>query len=335
MDIKGRDGQDIPKPINSEMNGAMDDTGPRDLEDRLLQGSIDLHAHAYPEFSTKIRGRVDDIQWAELARAAGMRAIVMKSQVFPTVERAHLVQKVVPGIRVYGGIALNHSMGGLNPLAVEVTGELGGKIVWMPTWGSKNDLSRSQFYLTRMKAFLKTLDQVVPGPEAGIEILDNGGLKPVVKEIVQVAKAHGMIISSGHLSVRESLVLVEECQRHDVPFLLGHPFSRSVGASVIDQQEISKRGGYIEHCFITTMPMHQRLEFSKIVEAIRTVGPSQTVLTTDAIQTWNPPPPEVMRMYIASLLHHGVSEKSIRMMIQENPAKMLGLETTAAGRDTA
>jgi len=74
------------------------------------------------------------------------------------------------------------------------------------------------------------------------------------------------------------------------------------------------------------MPMHQRLELSRIVEAIQEIGPSQTVLTTDAIQTWNPPPPELMRMYIASLLQLNIEEEAIRRMIQENPVKILGLD---------
>jgi hypothetical protein len=68
------------------------------------------------------------------------------------------------------------------------------------------------------------------------------------------------------------------------------------------------------------------LELSKIVEAIQEVGPSRTVLTTDAIQTWNPPPPELMRMYVGSLLQLNVNEEAIRKMIQENPSKILGLE---------
>jgi hypothetical protein len=297
-----------------------------DIEDELLQGAIELHAHGYPEFSLHMRGRVTDIEWAELARAAGMRAIVIKSQVFPTVERALLVRKVVQGIDVFGGLTLNHPLGGLNPLAVEIAGELGGKLVWMPTWGSKNDLSKSRFYLSRMKGYLKTLDSVVPNAEAGIEILEGGRLKAVVKDIVQIARDHEMVISSGHLSLEESLVLVEECTRFGVPFLLAHPFSRSVGASIEDQKEVARRGGYVEHCFITTMPMHQRLELSKIVEAIEAVGPEQTVLTTDAIQTWNPPPPEVMRMYIASLLQLKVDLAAIRTMTRDNPKKILKLD---------
>jgi hypothetical protein len=296
-----------------------------DIEDQLLQGAIELHAHAYPEFSLRMRGRVNEIEWAKLARAAGMRAIVMKSQVFPTVERANFVRRVVEGIEVFGGITLNHPMGGLNPLAVEVAGELGGKAIWMPTWGSKNDLSKSQFYLTRMKAYVRTLNEIVPGPEAGIEIVDGGKLKPVVKEIVQIARDHKMYVSSGHLSIQESLALVEECTKQGVFFTLAHPFSRSVGASIEEQKEVAKRGGYIEHCFITTMPMHQRLELSKIVEAIQEVGPARTVLTTDAIQTWNPPPPELMRMYVASLLQLKVEEDAIRTMVQKNPEKILGL----------
>jgi hypothetical protein len=297
-----------------------------DIEDQLLQGAIELHAHAYPEFSLRMRGRVHEIEWAQLARAAGMRAIVMKSQVFPTVERANLVRRVVEGIEVFGGITLNHPVGGLNPLAAEVAGELGGKAIWMPTWSSKNDLSKSQFYLNRMKAYIRTLSQIVPGPEAGIEIVDGGKLKPVVKEIVQIARDHKMYVSSGHLSIQESLVLVEECSKEGVPFTLAHPFSRSVGASIEEQKEVAKRGGYVEHCFITTMPMHQRLELSRIVEAIQEVGPSRTVLTTDAIQTWNPPPPELMRMYVASLVQLNVEEEAIRKMIQENPSKILGLD---------
>jgi hypothetical protein len=300
-----------------------------ELEDRILQGAIDLHAHSFPEFSLRMRGRVEAIEWAEMARAAGMRAIVMKSQVFPTVEKAQVVRKAVPGIEVFGGIALNHSIGGLNPFAVEVAGELGGKLVWMPTWSSRNDLSKSQFYLGRMKRFFRTLDRLVPGPEAGIDILEGGKLKPVVKEIVQIAREHRMVVSSGHISFTESLVLAEECQRQGVPFLLAHPFSRSVGASIEEQKELASRGGYVEHCFITAMPMHQKIELSRIVDAIREVGPARTVLTTDGGQAWNAPPPELMRMYIGSLLYLGVSEDALRQMIQENPAKILGLDEQA------
>ncbi len=306
-----------------------EESKPLDIEDKLLVGAIDLHAHAYPEFSLRMRGRVTEIEWAKLARSAGMRAIVMKSQVFPTVERALITRQLVSGLDIFGGITLNHSIGGLNPLAVEVAAELGGKVVWMPTWSSKNDLSHSRFYLNRMSQYIHSVDAVVPGPEAGIDILEGGKLKSVVADIIQIARDHGMAISSGHISVKESLVLVEACVNQGVPFFLAHPFSRSVGASIEQQKEIAKRGGFIEHCFITAMPMHQRLDLKMIAEAIGEIGAEQTILTTDAIQTWNPPPPELLRMFVASLLHLGIEETSIQQMIQVNPAYILGLEPAA------
>jgi hypothetical protein len=122
------------------------------------------------------------------------------------------------------------------------------------------------------------------------------------------------------------MALADECTRQGVPFLFAHPFSRSVGGTIEEQQEIAKRGGYVEHCFITTMPMHQKLEMSRIAESIQAVGPERTVLTTDGGQSWNAPVPELMRMFIGSLLYLKVEEKAIQMMVQENPAKILGLD---------
>src|SRR3546814_17841203 len=39
-------------------------------------------------------------------------------------------------ISVYGGIALNHTVGGLNPYAVELALRMGGRVVWFPTLAS-------------------------------------------------------------------------------------------------------------------------------------------------------------------------------------------------------
>ncbi len=46
-------------------------------------------------------------------------------------------------------------------------------------------------------------------------------------------------------------------------------------------------------------------------------------------QAWNPPPPELMCMFIGLLLYRGVGIESILQMIQENPGKILGLDEKA------
>ena len=75
-------------------------------------GVIDMHVHSHPD----VFGRnMDDIDVAQLAKARGMRGIVLKNHVSETASRAALVMKVVPGIEVFGGIVLNKAVGGINP----------------------------------------------------------------------------------------------------------------------------------------------------------------------------------------------------------------------------
>src|SRR5580704_13379804 len=101
-----------------------------------LQGAYDLQVHVAPDV---IARRIDDLDLAKEFLAMGLRGFVLKSHYFPTAERAQVVTKAVPGIRAFGAIALNHSIGGLNPVAVELAGRSGAKIVWMPTVDAANE----------------------------------------------------------------------------------------------------------------------------------------------------------------------------------------------------
>src|SRR4029453_15619575 len=79
-------------------------------------GGIDMHVHSHPD----VFGRnMDDIDVAQLAKARGMRGIVLKNHISKTASRAAPVIKVVPGIEVFGGTVLNSAVGGINPAAVE------------------------------------------------------------------------------------------------------------------------------------------------------------------------------------------------------------------------
>src|SRR5439155_18342628 len=103
-----------------------------------LNGVIDIHAHADPDSMAR---SIDAIDLAKLAKSRGMRGLVLKNHYESTASIAFLVRKEVPGIEVFGGIALNLSVGGVNAAAVErmvmVKGGL-GKVVWMPTHDAEN-----------------------------------------------------------------------------------------------------------------------------------------------------------------------------------------------------
>src|SRR2546426_8403003 len=103
---------------------------------KALEGAYDLKVHVGPDV---IARRIDDIDCAKEFLAHGMKGFVLKSHYIQTGERAQVVTKAVPGSKVFGAVTLNHSVGGLNPVAVEITGRSGWQIVWIPTVDRQNE----------------------------------------------------------------------------------------------------------------------------------------------------------------------------------------------------
>src|SRR5213083_2203741 len=127
------------RPQGSDMTPDMTSDVPIQVSDRAwkaLEGAYDLQVHVGPDV---IARRIDDIDCAKEFLARGMKGFVLKSHYIQTGERAQVVTKAVPGSRVFGAVTLNHSVGGLNPVAVEIAGRSGCKIVWFPTVDAKNE----------------------------------------------------------------------------------------------------------------------------------------------------------------------------------------------------
>src|SRR5437879_13008402 len=103
---------------------------------KAREHAYDMQVRVGPDV---IARRIDDIDCAREFLARGMNGFVLKSHYIQTGERAQVVTKAVPGSRVFGAVTLNHSVGGLNPVAVELAGRTGCKIVWMPTVDAENE----------------------------------------------------------------------------------------------------------------------------------------------------------------------------------------------------
>jgi hypothetical protein len=297
--------------------------------DVLLRGALDLHAHGSPEFTTAMPGRLPNTEWARLAAQAGMRGFVLKSHIFPTMGTCAAVAAEVPELLVLPSITLNPPAGGLSPLSAELAINAGARVVWMPTWSARQASPTRSIFLERMQPYVGSLDPAF-WPVHGLSVLDgSGALLPEAEQILALCAAHGVVVASGHLPIAASRVLCRRARELGAPFVLTHPLSASVGATIEDQLAIVADGGFIEHVFIGCMPMHQRMDPRRIVEAIAAVGPEHCLMSSDAIENWNPPEPEVMRMYIATMLALGVTADDVYRMTHDNPARVLGLAEAA------
>ena len=169
---------------------------------QTLQGAIDMHAHAAPDGTPR---KLDVLDLARVAKAAGMRAIVIKNHYEPTASLAYVVRKAVPGIEVFGGISLDLTVGGVNPAAVEwMTKVEGGygKVVWLPTFDSE-----SQVRLTGAQR-----------PFA--PVTRDGKILPEVLAVIALAAKHDLVLETGHSAPPESLLIIAEAKRQRVKHVL-------------------------------------------------------------------------------------------------------------------
>jgi hypothetical protein len=292
--------------------------------DQLLEGAIDLHCHGYPEISPDVKMRVEDLEAARLAAAAGMKGFVLKSHMWPTVGRVYQMKNQISGVEVWPTMAINTSSGGFSPWVVESALRQGVKVLWMPTWSARNDIQRGGFSRL-MKGWLTTINQIEP--EDGLTVFDDSGkIDRKVKEVLALAKDYDVAVSTGHLSPEEGLAIGREAQKMGFKKLIFcHPDSRSVGAQMEHIKEMAEMGFFIEFTFLGLLPAFYRISIQEVARRIKEVGAERSVLTTDSFFEWASPPSEMMRMFISSLLTQGITADEIGIMARKNPSEMLNL----------
>ena len=294
------------------------------LGDKLLEGAIDLHCHGYPELSFDLKTRVEDIEACQLAAQAKMKGLVLKSHMWPTVDKVYQLKNQIKEIEIWSSITLNTSSGGFSPWAVESALKQGAKVIWMPTWSAKNDIQRGGIS-NLMKTYLPTLEQLKI--EDGLTVFNNSGeIDGKVKEILSLAKDYDVAISTGHLSVDESLAIGREARKMGFKKLIFcHPASNAVNAQTEHIRAMAEMNFFIEFTFIIMLPLHHRISPKEVCSWIKQIGAKRFILTTDAFYEWPPPPCELMRMFIGILLKEGVTEEEIKTMVRTNPEELLNV----------
>lgn len=284
----------------------------------LLHGAVDTHVHSAPDL---VERRLDDLELARQARDRGMAALVLKNHFFTTVFRARLVEQQVPGIRLLGSIVLNQPMGGMNPWAVEAAAQAGARVVWMPTFQSRNQVTfQARPGVARHRAHLDVhgLDPVVSvfGPD--------GQLTPATEHVLEVIRDRGLVLATGHLTPDETERLTARAATIGLrKIVVTHPELAMVAMSLELQRRLADRGVFFERTLNTVVGSESTMTMAELAARIRQVGPASTILATDFGQTTNPPPVEGFELYVRGLLESGFQPAEVRQMASENARSLL------------
>ena len=290
---------------------------------KCLEGAYDVQIHVGPDV---IPRRIDDIDCAREFLAHGLKGFVLKSHYVQTGERAQVVRKAVPGFKAYGAITLNHSVGGFNPVAVELAGRSDCRIVWMPTVDAENETAgRADGGSDKLPFWAKiqrelAAEGISPPP---LNAVDASGkvVEPARRCLERIAK-HNMILATGHLGRREIFALVREARAIGVKkVLVTHAEFPSQSLTGDEQKELADLGAIVEHCFTTTYT--NKAPWDTAFANIRKTGVSRTLISTDHGQTINPPVAEGFAMFAQRLLDAGFSVEEVRTMAVTNPTRFI------------
>ena len=284
-----------------------------------LTNAFDLHIHSMPSLFTRTG---TDLDMALHAEDAGLAGILLKNHFESTVGRASLVDGMVEGTRVFGGLVLNHFTGGLNPVAVETALALGAKQIWMPsldaaghaeTFGHTGGFGYQESGLTGRRTPIGILDEHLR-------------LKEEAKTVVALVRDAGAVLGTAHLSRHEIFVLAEFC--HALGFkglLITHPYFTPPGLAVSDQIELAGMDATIELCGGNLYPIPGTARLDDYLASVAEVGPGSLIITSDAGQPRKSLPAEVLRVFCQCLMDKGVSQELVDVMTKDNPARLLGL----------
>jgi hypothetical protein len=291
----------------------------------LLNGFIDIQLHLAPD---TVKRACDDIEFARDATKAGYRGFIIKDHHAISAGRAYDLRRQFPHLAIYGGIVLNHYVGGFNPDAVEAAIKLGAKQVWMPTFSSKNHFKHFGVYglpgLVPTKEVKKRNPSASSDESRGLSIFqrrDSVELKGDVQEIVAMVADANIILGTGHIALDEIFALLDYAKKVGVKkFVVTHPEFSATNWSVENQMKLAERGAVLEHC------ANQNFNAKLWATNIEKVGPEHCVLSSDSGQIKKGNPAIAMRKYIEDLMSEGVKERELEIMAKKNPAQLLDLD---------
>ncbi len=295
--------------------------------DAILKGGIDPHVHSGPSIAP--RG-IDHLDLVRQMSEAGFAAVVTKDHDYAGVATAALITKHYPELhtKIFSGIALNNTVGGINPYAVEHTAAMGGKIVWMPTLAAENHLRWE-----KTASFAHPASTQKMRPPAPVPVLDaNKKVLDSVKDVLDVIAKTGMVLASGHLHVSETWLVFEEAQRRGVKGLIfTHP-EDIVDASLNDVRGIAAMGAMVEHslAFFLDGSKFKTRSADDLRQQIEAAGVDSTILCSDLGQAGVFSPLEGFRIGAALCMDLGYKDEDIHKMVSSNAARVLGLETLVA-----
>jgi hypothetical protein len=291
----------------------------------LMQGALDLHCHGGPSL---IPRRIDAVTAARQAAAAGLSAVLMKDHHLPTARdvlyaKEYVLKKEGLKVDLMGAIALNHSVGGINPYAVEVALFFGARIVYLPTVSSRSHREHEKKVAAKVR-FPPTAKKLLETEP--IYLLDqHGHLPPQLSVIMEQVRDADAILSMGHLSPPEIFAVLDLANDMGLRRLVVHHPTAIIEANESQIIDFTRKGAMIEFTACMTDPRSKfyLIPSEELSRLIRLIGIDSVFIASDLGQHDTPPFVEGLMVVADLLLGAGMRMEELRKLFRENPARLV------------
>lgn len=290
----------------------------------VMKGALDLHCHPGPSL---IPRRIDVVEAAKQAAKAGLAAVLVKDHHLPTVRDVYYAKKyALPKnlkVDLIGGIALNHSVGGLNPYAVEAALHFGARIVYLPTVSSRSHQEHHQKEVRG--AHFPATEKPLLKAEPIFLLNDKGQLPKELALIMGQVRDADAILSTGHLSVPEIKAVLNMAKDMGIRRLVVNHPTFIIEANDREIVEFVQKGAMIEFsaCMSDPRSKFYSIPPEELYRLIQLIGIHSVSIGSDLGQHDTPPFVEGLMVVADSLFEAGMKKKEVRRLFRENPAKLL------------
>jgi hypothetical protein len=272
---------------------------------------FDLHVHTAPDVQPRLG---DDLEIVGMYERAGFSGCVLKGHYDATAGRA-LAAGHGSAVRVYGALALNQHVAGLNPAAVAASLAMGARVIWMPTADSHMQEAAGLPRLCRTQPRLSPTTYAIPPVDPAAE--------DRVRRIVALIADADAVLATGHLSTPEIAWLLPLARAAGIRrLLLTHPSWTVPAMSAADAAELAGDDAFVE---ITAYQLlHQpQATAATLARFAHAVGLQRIVLSSDAGQPDSPPPPEALSSLVEALAAEGLDRGALIESASGRPERLV------------
>lgn len=286
------------------------------------KGALDLHVHAAPSLFERW-GDAWDL--AEACEAAGMAGFVLKSHRMSTVETAAHLRPRFPSLKIFGGLALNAFVGGVNPIAVDAQLRVGARIFWLPTIHSAHHGEKcgclGGFHFQKPNT-----PQSGPKVEPLRVVDDSGALTPSMKDVLHLLDRSPAALASGHVSPEEifSIQRYIAIEKLEIRFVINHVQFTVPALTLRQLGELQSGSTWFETVQLCISPLVGCATPKDIAGQLASLPDAQWILASDSGQRANLKSPDALHQLASALASEGVDETRLERMMRDEPLRLLG-----------